>query len=1036
MANTTEYVSTEILECNNLSSVQRLGGNKENNSVFTNRLGKNLNLKRGDRISVEQCFINERGCGVPNAIELEGNNLDEKKTFYYTDIKSYGEQSLETNWKMDRAKYQTATLTPKTKELKDNEINVEMNFYCNTNGEGYYFLPRRYVTAGNERYRLLANQAENQFLRNFGSITHEYWTEPDNIAEGRCYYERGTRTDLYSTCVGDMLFFTDTNVSAPDGRDGYYKPTSDGGRLTIFVRDKWIQDKDFNTDTTAYWDSLPLKRDPALHGEYMMYQDLLEIEIPTGYNSPQNIAQLVTEKLQEAREPEKYFIEDLGDPHSIQEWTTLYSTKSYKPFNCANKKNNDKIAYDKYIDDQNTEVFSFNHDASYQYIGVKRPDLFIHGRDFHKKDPQYTRSKLYSYHLTESIANTAQGRKVEVKTNIPYNTDTLSALNKLFKAQGTYPELFEGNSLHFGDADDPEVHIGNARFLHINRYNDTTHDNDSNLGNDNYTDLGQNMTSMPFFFYYDEKNADRETEATSTDNLSYGFATKWVGAGDIEYITLHPELFTNGIRPYVFHFDNLTNAYGRQIGWDWHFNAYSTIACQLYSGYVDYTYDDTYNYGLASLTNSLNYNIHRYKRTSPIGELISKTYLGANNSSMIYDENGHFSFNQLHTAENVGQPYDAGSDNVEGSSTYNPILDNAGDECYKINKKLQLWSWTPEMKPYSIASTAFGVTNKKLTKDDSDPPSSLHNGEIWYDATLQNRQYWTVVEKDEKIAWGKEIYEPNNQSIDPYSVIDSNCGIILNLGNSFKEDVFYDGLLGIMGFSWEQFNPLLDDKNNYTSRVSTLNNLNLQYVTTNSQLVETETKNFVVNRYGAVQYTTQVPTPMMLEGWVNVVKGNKDDGSETDPIAIGTGEADRKSGYSLYPVIVENTTSINVRATRLPRRMIRPYYCIRSDLLLSSSNNYIGGRDGNANLPIIAMVNKENGFGDYFFSAGSDASFTITKDNSVCEITTMITNPDQSLANVDDGCCIIYKIERNRILDNSILQELLMENQPKKNKQK
>ena len=114
--------------------------------------------------------------------------------------------------------------------------------------------------------------------------------------------------------------------------------------------------------------------------------------------------------------------------------------------------------------------------------------------------------------------------------------------------------------------------------------------------------------------------------------------------------------------------------------------------------------------------------------------------------------------------------------------------------------------------------------------------------------------------------------------------------------------------------------------------------------------------------------------------------------------------------------------------------MIRPYYCIRSDLLLSSSNNYIGGRDGNAILPIVGLVNKENGFGDYFFSEGNGTTFTITKDNSVCEITTTITNPDQSLANLDDGCCVIYKIEREKVLDNSIIQELIQASQNKSKK--
>lgn len=393
---------------------------------------------------------------------------------------------------------------------------------------------------------------------------------------------------------------------------------------------------------------------------------------------------------------------------------------------------------------------------------------------------------------------------------------------------------------------------------------------------------------------------------------------------------------------------------------------------------------------------------------------------------MIYDVNGHFAFSSLHTAENVGQSYNAGS-----NTTTNPILENAKDECYKINKKLELWSWTPEMRPYSFDRDAYGVVTGALTLGDSN--------QIWFDDydTAQGRPRWTMSEigghnnTTGKVGWGAIKYEPNNPALSVYDIIDCDCGIILNLGDSYTEDTFGDGLLGIMGFSYEQFNPtIIDSTNNITSRITTENENKLKYVTTNSQLVETETKNFVVNTFGAVQYTNQVPSPMMYEGWINQKKGNKKDGA-SPPANEGTGEALRVSAYSLFPVIVEQTTSITIKATRLPRRMIRPYYCIRSDLLLSASNSFIGGRDGNANLPIIGLVNKENGFGDYFFSGETGTQFTITKDNSVCEITTTITNPDQSLANVDDGCCIVYKIERNKILDNSIIQELIQASQTK-----
>ena len=70
-------------------------------------------------------------------------------------------------------------------------------------------------------------------------------------------------------------------------------------------------------------------------------------------------------------------------------------------------------------------------------------------------------------------------------------------------------------------------------------------------------------------------------------------------------------------------------------------------------------------------------------------------------------------------------------------------------------------------------------------------------------------------------------------------------------------------------------------------------------------------------------------------------------------------------------------------------------------------------------------MNKENGDGDYFFSVDSPIQFTITNDINISSIKTSIHDPDQSLASVGDGCSVIYRIERNKVLDNSIVEEIL-----------
>ena len=69
-------------------------------------------------------------------------------------------------------------------------------------------------------------------------------------------------------------------------------------------------------------------------------------------------------------------------------------------------------------------------------------------------------------------------------------------------------------------------------------------------------------------------------------------------------------------------------------------------------------------------------------------------------------------------------------------------------------------------------------------------------------------------------------------------------------------------------------------------------------------------------------------------------------------------------------------------------------------------------------LPIVGVVNKENGFGDYYFQQFPDGeAFTITKPTTITSITTSIHDPDMSFARVDEGSAIIYRIKKNKWQD-------------------
>lgn len=1029
----SDYTDTTIIECNNQASSEVRAGNLTSPASFTNKLDNSLQLKRGDKISVDYCFVNERGCGQPNAVEIKGVSLNKNQTWNIIQKTSKGEEPVETRTRMETSLYQSLKPEPITKKLTDDKAYVETNYYKSTNCEGYYFLPRRFAftrpTTTEPNIAALSNGGHPDIqdiyygLYNDGKDAlsstepkyYEWWEDEDVYNTGRCKNETGYTAgdDVYSVCMNDyQQFFLN------DGT-GYYRPKNDGTRYTIICREEMIQNSAYNADATTYWntdDAVSLV-DPAL-GKYNIYNELIELSLPIGFNSPENIATRLTQQLQQTQEEELYTLLDNGLPQTERTWTSTISTNTFKPFNCGWFNGNSQECYTAYSSEED-KLLSWNYDSSYQYLGVKRPDLFIAGRNVMNRDgtTQYFIKNDITGSATENINS-------EIITGIEFTEPNLEKLSELFKIQSRYPELWKDNPIVTGT----DYTIDNTRFLHINRYDNTTGQIGNILGYDNYETKGdgKNRASMPLFFYYDKNNEGKMTSGSETSNLSYGFATKYredQGDGTFkDFIVLHPEL-AGGIRPYIFKFNGNIENYKRLIGWDFHFNSYGNNVIQLYSGYQAYTFDATYNYGIASRTfNDKPFvsppltpiNEHRYKPPNWTAPLISRIYLGANNPSVVYDATSHFGFKDLHTPENVGQSYDAGSNadtNPKDNATASTI-------CYKMNKRLQLWNYTPEMKPYQVGnSKAYGILTGKLTG----PDEEYENDATTYAAASLHEDY---AHSSHAILWGEENYSKLNQAITPYTIMDAHGGISLNIGGSYTDDTFNDGLFGLLGFTYSQTSPdTINDANNRVARITNTNLYNLEWITTNAQIVETQIQNFVVNRYGAIMFSGQIPTPLMLEGWVNQKPGSAGS-THTDPA--------RLSAYTIYPPIVETTSSIVVTGELLPRRMVRPYYCIRSDLVLHERQKYVGGQDSGDKLPIIAVVNKENGDGDYFFSVDSPIQFTITNDINISSIKTSIHDPDQSLASVGDGCCVVYRIERNKVLDNSIIEEILQNKMKKK----
>ena len=110
--------------------------------------------------------------------------------------------------------------------------------------------------------------------------------------------------------------------------------------------------------------------------------------------------------------------------------------------------------------------------------------------------------------------------------------------------------------------------------------------------------------------------------------------------------------------------------------------------------------------------------------------------------------------------------------------------------------------------------------------------------------------------------------------------------------------------------------------------------------------------------------------------------------------------------------------------------MKSPYYLIKSSIIASQAN-YIKDKSP---LPIVAVANKENLFGDFAF-ASSDGGmiFTVIEPSVLTEIVTEVYDSDMSPANIDENSSVIYKIVKNIQRDPNLAQTLLKANgTPKK----
>lgn len=507
-----------------------------------------------------------------------------------------------------------------------------------------------------------------------------------------------------------------------------------------------------------------------------------------------------------------------------------------------------------------------------------------------------------------------------------------------------------------------------------------THDNNGTIEYNTPT-LDYERHSLPFLVYYDPTQKDKFYElpdtlgyADSLGNRVNKFTYGCIGRYDYldpTHGTPHSKivLFPNKI----LRSDGVTGCglpdklfkgglieWGRKLGFDRHWNAWSTCCISLSSGIEKENYSEDTNgtninqfqsvigTGIAG-PNDIKPTYQTQKNLTNFSNSLGKMYLGADKFNIGFDGQ-HFFFSELHTALNLGDLADSETGGIAG---------DGGSICYKINPEQKYNNFSPVQLPYESTHSVNYV----------DDPGG---------ATARN-------------------ITRLNQNITPWAVFDTTTGI-------FIEDFGYDlnsweeCLWKKLGFSYEQLHDTTSNRftryNNFPTSVAK--------PTTNAKIDVSDTKEWNQNRFFNPMYDGTL--------------------AHSKTIKFTTGGVGNEFFYRMLPQItITNIQSIKILATDYPITSFKGFYTIRSDIITDTK---YAGNNGDTAMSVIGVVDKIYPVNDFITGSSAPINFTITAPRTLSSVKVAITDPDGKYSIVDGNSSILFKIDRLRRLDTNVAQEI------------
>ena len=1056
----SEYVDTKLLNCNRAASVEARSGNNENPALFTNPLQETIRLDVGDKVSCERAFISEIGAGNPQTIEFKGQTIGRNPVPTYTKMDTqnfYNVKSTTYDEKYRLGGYrsiETTLVEGEDVDLRDNLAPLITGYYITANEyPNYIQQPRRfaqpYDTRGSipESYTIYDGDDDVGAGMTHHTVNKNCFVPSDWIERHTGIYKQIVDNTRYTLFIKDHIAYSILDIDVPVSA-----VRSDVKQFPIKYKNGVFQECNY----LRVRDRIDIEVNKGFNTPSAIANQISKILTDTKKEEIFSILDGLG------------FKRDITKTVST---TTYKPINAQNLYNFCNQTLTGYLAQPLPVDTANITQLAVDYIGTFGYIAVKRPEIFEAGRamakelaitqlEFRDDNGDLLLGKLDAEEgmqivTTLSVANAqAFNSQQRVLLNIVYNEKNLGEMLKFFDSCRLYPELWDNilDSNYYSPSQldgrmfDPKP--DDSRFFHINTYQTANAGivHNETFGDDSFSQRGGvnnvPMETTPLFFSYDDTKrndfilgGDYEP---ATDGLMYGFArpvlySNYTAGGVEEKIYLiEIDCTVVGGIPHglaglgLFTDPGLevgesTIKAGRRIGYDFHSTAFSTAIITPFSGYsnvdigVENIYTNVSNQEITIRQSDTNNWIRAIGESgdanaTDLSPYMTQTYIGANSPAIDYNTTSNrFEFKRLHTANNIGNKLEAGSqaDSVNNSSMYPKeslierkivppdVNEDAAQTVYKINPRPPQFGFSPTFKPYQDSDAAY--------RRNTYPWSAYH------------------VETNNVDGLNTQIYDVPNVNISAYKIFDAHGGIYIdNWGFSLGD--WEDNLWDILGFDYPAIQAVPSEKNVLSRRVNNENSDFLYRPTTNAEVATTDTKVYVTNQYGTNMYYTSLPYPR------NVINYK----------IVGTGAAGKYyfqpndvkgQSLELWNEVSVVTKSTSITATDLQKSVLRPYYTIRSSIL--EGHTALGGNPTGANLPLISIVDKYSAQGDYFFGNPSGITFTITKPTMLADIITSIHDSDGNYSNVDNTSAVIYKIEKIRQTPEDIIQKILKQEKKK-----